>query len=99
MNNEQYRLFFNKILKPTFVKYRSQVHDIFEDKEANKVSLWCSCNADTVVGPYNNEYILLLYLNEAGDKVRKFVEFVDSEYSARRFDEFSKYLKAQKAKM
>lgn len=96
MNNEEYRLFFNKVLKPMFITYRSEVHDVVEDKEANKVSIWCSCNADTVIGPYTNEYILLLYLNEAGDRVRKFVEFVDSEYSASRFAEFSRFLKARK---
>lgn len=96
MNNEEYRLFFNKVLKPMFITYRSEVHDVVEDKEANKVSIWCSCSADTVVGPYNNEYILLLYLNEAGDRVRKFVEFVDSEYSASRFAAFSRFLKERK---
>lgn len=65
-------------------------------KEANKVSIWCICSAETVVGPYSNEHIILLCLNEAGDRVRKFVEFVDSEYSASRFAEFSRFLKARK---
>lgn len=37
--------------------------------------------AGTPIGPYGNEYALILTFTEDGGKVTKFDEFVDSAYS------------------
>jgi ketosteroid isomerase-like protein len=37
--------------------------------------------AETDIGPYANDYVLILYFTEDGEKVVKFEEYVDSAYS------------------
>jgi ketosteroid isomerase-like protein len=41
--------------------------------------------ADTDIGPYANEYALILHFTEDGKKVTKFLEYVDSAYSIKFF--------------
>ena len=43
--------------------------------------MWVDSKAQSLIGPYGNEYMILLYFNEAGDKVERIVEFIDSAYS------------------
>lgn len=41
--------------------------------------------AETDIGPYANEYALILKFTEDGTKVTRFLEMVDSAYSAKFF--------------
>lgn len=61
-----------------------------EDPRDNKMAVWACSTSDTAIGPYTNEYVLLLWFNEAGDKVERFVEFVDSDYSRSMFTRLHK---------
>jgi ketosteroid isomerase-like protein len=46
--------------------------------------------AETDVGPYANEYALILTFTEDGEKVIKFLEYVDSAYSQGFFAKLAK---------
>jgi hypothetical protein len=41
--------------------------------------------AETTIGPYANEYALILHFTEDRTKITKFFEFVDSAYSLKFF--------------
>ena len=81
LNNEQYAAYFVPIM-PAFQNFHVTVHDTIVDEAARKVVLRASSMATTALGPYNNEYTLILHMTEDGRKVEKFYEFVDSAYSA-----------------
>ncbi|KAK3376151.1 hypothetical protein B0T24DRAFT_677044 [Lasiosphaeria ovina] len=51
------------------------VNDMFEDDKANKVVVWIDATADTDVGPYVNEKMLIFYFDEAG-KISRSLEFI-----------------------
>lgn len=53
--------------------------------------LLVSSAADSSTGPYNTESTFILYLNEEGNKVLRFIEFVNS----RTYLELSQELKDQ----
>jgi len=55
------------------------------------MALLVSSAADSSTGPYNTESTFILYLNEEGNKVVSFIEFVDS----RTYLELSQELKDQ----
>ncbi|KAK0612623.1 hypothetical protein B0T17DRAFT_511798 [Bombardia bombarda] len=74
-NNAEYEAGFQPNL---FRNFNITVNDIIEDDKANKVVLLAQSSADTDAGPYENEYVLILEFNEAGDKVTRFIEFFDS---------------------
>lgn len=80
---------------PLFKNFTPTIHHLVEDEKANTVVIWCSSTAETAIGPYGNEYVLLLHFNEAGDKVEKFIEFVDTEYSKSFFGRLRKHLEEQ----
>ncbi|KAI1317017.1 hypothetical protein F5Y16DRAFT_160305 [Xylariaceae sp. FL0255] len=80
MDNATYAGYFGAMI-PHFKDFTVTVDDIFEDAQENKVVIWARSTAETEIGPYANEYSLMLYFNEAGDKVTKFLEFVDSQNS------------------
>lgn len=81
LNNEQYAALFHPIM-PAFEGFHLTVHDSIVDEAARKVLKHASSSASTALGPYNNEYMLILHMTEDGRKVEKFYEFVDSAYSA-----------------
>lgn len=91
MDNAAYRQYFGAMM-PLFKNFTPVVHQLVEDESANTVAIWCSSTAETVIGPYTNEYVLVLHFTEAGDKVEKFVEFVDTEYSKSFFGRLRKYV-------
>ncbi len=66
---------------PLFRNFRLRVHDIIEDATANKVVVWARGTADTDVGPYRNEYVLMVEFNDKGDKVTRVREFLDSGFA------------------
>lgn len=39
-------------------------------------------NATSVIGPYENEYVFMLYFDESGEKIVRIVEMVDSKYAS-----------------
>lgn len=80
MDNATFRKYFGGMM-PLFKNFTPTIHQLVEDEKANTVAIWCSSTADTIIGPYGNEYMILLSFNKAGDKVEKFIEFVDTEYS------------------
>lgn len=69
-----------------------------EDPRENKLIVWASSTGSTVLGPYANEYMLLLYFNAAGDKIERFVEFVDSDNSRTVFSRLRKFAEERAAK-
>lgn len=94
-DNETYRKYWSGI-SPMFSDFEPTIHDIVEDARDNKLIIWASSKGKTVIGPYANEYMLLLYLNEAGDKVERFVEFVDSDNSRNVFSQLQKLVEEKK---
>jgi ketosteroid isomerase-like protein len=55
------------------------------DADAHTSIIHASSTAETKIGPYANEYTLMLTFTEDGKKVTKFDEFVDSAYSEKFF--------------
>ena len=80
-NNEQLAAYLDPIMA-AFQHFHVIVHDSIVDEPARKVVLYASSTASTTLGPYNNEYMLVLHMTEDGRKVEKFYEFVDSAYTA-----------------
>ena len=66
---------------PAFTGFHVTVHDDIVDEAARKVVMHASSTATTVLGPYSNEYVLILHMAEDGRKVEKFYEFVNSAYT------------------
>lgn len=66
---------------PFFNGFEPTIHDLVVDERANKATIFCSSTSESVLGPYQNEYMILLHFNDTGDKVERVVEFVDSGYS------------------
>ena len=80
LTNEQYAAYFNPIM-PAFDRFHLTVHDSIVDEVARKVVMHASSSAVTKLGPYGNEYVLILHMTEDGRQVDRFDEFVDSAYS------------------
>lgn len=97
MDNASFRQYFGGIM-PLFKNFTPTIHQLVEDEKANTIAIWCSSTAETPIGPYGNEYVLVLHFNEAGDKVEKFIEFVDTEYSKSFFGRMRVHLEEQHAK-
>jgi hypothetical protein len=96
MNNEAYEAYFSQMI-PHFRNFKVVINDIFEDEKENKVVVWAQSTADTSIGPYANEYMLVFYINEAGDKVDKFLEFVDAGNTF--FPKLRKYIAESEGKV
>lgn len=56
---------------------KEEIHDA----AARKCIIHATSRAETKIGPYTNEYALILTFTEDGREVIKFDEFVDSAYS------------------
>jgi ketosteroid isomerase-like protein len=56
---------------------REEIHDAL----AHTCIIHATSTANTKIGPYANEYALILTFTEDGRKVTNFKEFVDSAYS------------------
>ncbi|KAK3331504.1 hypothetical protein B0H66DRAFT_598986 [Apodospora peruviana] len=94
MNNKEYAAHLGQVVK-ALSNLKIVVEEVFEDAAENKVVLWARGTADTKVGPYVNEYILMIYLNESGDRVTRFCEFVDSAFVAGFFPKLHQALGAK----
>ncbi|KAI8627722.1 hypothetical protein F5Y19DRAFT_163567 [Xylariaceae sp. FL1651] len=95
MDNATYGAYFSTMI-PHFKDFKVTVQDLVEDAHENKVVVWARSTASTEIGPYKNEYMLLFEFNEAGDKITKFLEFVDSANSVVFFPKLRDHI-AQKA--
>ena len=69
-----------------------------EDQERNKVVLHAKSTAQTVLGEYANEYVLMLQMTEDQRQVVSFKEFVDSGYSEEYMDALARKLNEGKGK-
>ncbi|KAF4632730.1 hypothetical protein G7Y89_g5402 [Cudoniella acicularis] len=96
MHNPAYRAYFSHIM-PYFRNFRIQINDIIEDEQQNKIAIWATSTAETDVGAYENEYMLVFYFDESGEKVVRFLEFVDSGNSKERLGRLREYI-AEKEK-
>ncbi|TVY57424.1 Core atranone cluster (CAC) protein, partial [Lachnellula suecica] len=94
LNNEEYARHFASML-PWFRNFKVTINDTFVDEKANKVVFWAQSTAETDIGPYTNEYMLVLYLNEEGDKVDRFLEFVDVGVSMGFLPKLNKYIEKE----
>lgn len=76
-NNDQYRATLQS-LRPIFKNFRLTVHDVLEDRDARRVSMYLKARADTLAGEYLNEYQWTMTFDETGQKIVHWTEFVDS---------------------
>jgi len=81
---------------PAFQNFDVTVLDLIEDSAANKVAMWAKSTATTIIGPYTNEYMLVFYFNETGDKVERFLEYVDSANSVSFFPKLREAMEQKK---
>jgi hypothetical protein len=56
------------------------------DTEARKVVLQLKGRAETIIGEYANEYVVVLTMNDQGLLVDEYMEFVDSHYAKSFFE-------------
>jgi ketosteroid isomerase-like protein len=54
-------------------------HDYFASTEDRRAWLHCSMTSTRHGGSYENEYMFVLSFDEAGEKITKIVEMVDSQ--------------------
>lgn len=80
MNNAQYTTYFTPNLA-LFRNFHVTVQESVVDIDARKVVLQASSTADTDVGPYGNEYVLVVEMGWDGTEVERVVEWVDSGYA------------------
>ena len=66
------------------------------DAEARKVVMLASSTADTDIGAYANEYILVVEMSRDGRQVERVVEWVDSGYSVRFMGQLRRHGELQK---
>jgi hypothetical protein len=86
--------FFSIILY--FRNFTVKINNIIEEAKVNKVAVWAESTADTDIGPYKNEYMLVFYLDERGEKVERILEFVDSANSVEFSPTLRKYTEVLK---
>ena len=84
MNNDEYATYFAPSLS-MFRNFTVKVHESILDEEARKVVMLASSTAETDIGPYSNEYILVVEMGRDGRQVEKVIEWVDSGYAVKYF--------------
>ncbi|KAJ6192084.1 hypothetical protein J3E72DRAFT_399387 [Bipolaris maydis] len=76
----KHRAYFSEIMH-LYSNFTVTVKEEVHDAAARKCIIHATSRAETKIGPYTNEYALILTFTEDGRKVTKFDEFVDSAYS------------------
>ncbi|PVH92161.1 hypothetical protein DM02DRAFT_663221 [Periconia macrospinosa] len=66
---------------PLYSNFTVVVREEIHDALAHTCIIHATSTANTKIGPYANEYALILTFTEDGRKVTNFKEFVDSAYS------------------
>ena len=85
MNNDEYATYFAPSL-PVFRNFTVETHEIIVDEEARKVVMLASSTAETDIGPYSNEYVLVIEMGRDGRQAEKVIEWVDSGHSVKYFE-------------
>ncbi|MCJ1264730.1 hypothetical protein MMC22_004605 [Lobaria immixta] len=80
MTNAQYADYLEPLL-PLFRDFTSTVHNVVHDEPGRKVAMHVTSAAETDIGPYRNEYMVILEMTEDGSQVEKFLEFVDRAHT------------------
>lgn len=88
LNNTEYREYFSSIM-PSFHNFHLEILDIVEDEKNAKVAINAVSTAETALGSYGNEYVVILHMTPDHKQVEIVKEFVDSGFS----DEFFKRLR------
>jgi hypothetical protein len=68
-------------ITPYFRNFEVLINEIFGDEKANKVVVLAKGTAETDLGSYKNEYMYMFHFDERGEKLEKFLKFVDSSSS------------------
>ena len=84
MKNDEYVTYFTPSLS-VFRNFTVKAHETIVDEEARKVVMLASSTAETDIGPYNNEYVLVIEMGRDGRQVEKIIEWVDSGYAVKYF--------------
>lgn len=95
--NAQYEAYFSAQI-PLFTDFALTVRDTAVDVEGRKVWMHVTSTATTPIGPYANEYVIMLQATADGELVEKFVEFVDSWTSVKFFGKMERYLAEERRK-
>ncbi|KAE8453877.1 hypothetical protein EG329_007653 [Mollisiaceae sp. DMI_Dod_QoI] len=95
MDNPTYRSYFSAIM-PYFRDFHVTVNDLIEDTSENKVAVWAKSTGSTDLGPYTNEYMLVFYLDESGEKIVRSLEFVDSKVTGEYMVRLGRYIREEK---
>ncbi|KAK0707842.1 hypothetical protein B0H67DRAFT_647979 [Lasiosphaeris hirsuta] len=90
MDNAAYEAWQKNTVLPIFRNLRLEVLDVIEDTENNKVAIWAKSSAESPIGPYANQYMLVLHMTKEGDKLVRLREFADSAYSNEFFPKLRK---------
>jgi hypothetical protein len=91
LNNTEYDAYFSSLL-PYFKNFTVDVIDAYVDEDANKVALQAASTATSVIGPYANEYVIMMKMTECKTQVYEVREFVDSEASSNFFPNLTSYI-------
>ena len=88
MNNDEYATYFAPNI-PIFRNFAVKTHETMVDEEARKVVLLASSTAETDIGPYKNEYVVVIEMGRDGRQAEKVIEWVDSGYVVKFFGKLS----------
>ncbi|KAI2478300.1 hypothetical protein Ptr902_10495 [Pyrenophora tritici-repentis] len=88
-SNDEYGAYFDRI-KSLYSDFTVTVMEEIHDAEAHSCIIHASSTASTAIGPYANEYALIIEFTKDGKNVTKIYEFVDSDYSKKFVAELAK---------
>ena len=88
MTNDQFKAHVNG-LKPILATFPVYPKEVFAQEGSNQVTIWATSEArfreeakDADAGfdwTYEGEYMFLFFFNEAGDRIERIVEYLDSQ--------------------
>lgn len=91
LNNTMYGTFISSIM-PYFANFTVTIVDTYVDEANKRVAMQALGSADSVIGPYRNEYVVMMKMTEDQAKVWEVREFIDSEVRAAFFPELTAYI-------
>lgn len=91
LNRTAYVDYFSSLL-PFFDNFTVTVTDTYVDEAKNQVAVQCFSKANSVLGPYGNEYVIMMKMTACQEEVYEVREFVDSEASAMFFPNLTEYI-------
>ena len=82
---------WQKSIMHAFRNVEIKILEMIEDPESNKVAMWAKSSAETDIGPYTNEYMIVLHMNKEKTKIVRLREFADSAYANEFFPRLKKH--------